>query len=378
MTKTVSVSGKPVWKGEGGKEEDMIMRKRQMLTWIAAAALGMSLLSGCSKNSDSKSAETTGSTETSAQSTSDTKKSEDGGLKVVREAVMSNNLDQWLAIVGTEKGFFEDEGIKLEVTEFAAGINTVDAIVTGQADIGDLADYAAVNRIGNTQDKTNLRILFRLAQGTGSALYVNPDKVKDLSDLAGQGFLTLPGTAWDYWNAVTYEKAGIPADQQNLVRVDSSQAALAVMTTGQGVAFWAGGVDAKKLEEAGMKALVSMDEIGLYTDQYLISSTEYLAQNPETVESFVKAVKTTQEWVEENTDEAAGILENKLKVPKQQFIDKFENYKMDIDFPEDAVEHFDGIKAWAIENGKFAKDYDLKDFTDLTAIKKLYPDKVAE
>lgn len=71
-------------------------------------------------------------------------------------------------------------------------------------------------------------------------------------------------------------------------------------------------------------------------------------------------------------------LRTKLKVPKQQFIDKFGNYKMDLDFPEEAVEHFDGIKAWALENGKFAKDYDVNDFTDLTAIKKLYPDKVAE
>lgn len=352
------------------------MRKRQMLTWITAAVLGMSLLSGCSQNSGN--AQTEGTTGSSSQSSSEASKSGDDSLKVVREAVMSNNLDQWLAIVGKEKGFFEDEGIKLEVTEFAAGINTVDAIVTGQADIGVLADYAAVNRIGNTQDKTNLRILFRLAQGAGNSLYVNPDKVKELSDLSGQGFLTLPGTAWDYWNAVTYEKAGILEDKQNLVRVDSSQAALAVMTTGQGVAFWAGGVDGKKLEEAGMKPLASMEDIGLYTDQYLISSTEYLDENEETVESFVKAVKTTQEWIEGNKEEAAGILEDKLKVPKEQFIDKFDNYKMDIDFAEEAEEHFDGIKAWALENGKFAKDYDLKDFTDLTAIKKLYPDKVAE
>ncbi|MEI3187067.1 MAG: ABC transporter substrate-binding protein [Lachnospiraceae bacterium] len=163
------------------------MRKRQMLTWITAVTLGMSLLSGCSKSSGQ--AENTTTAGSAVSSSVEMKTSETSGnndLKVVREAVMSNNLDQWLAIIGTEKGFFEDEGIKLEVTEFAAGINTVDAIVTGQADIGVLADYAAVNRIGNTQDKTNLRILFRLAQGAGNSLYVNPDKVKDLSDLAGR------------------------------------------------------------------------------------------------------------------------------------------------------------------------------------------------
>lgn len=39
------------------------------------------------------------------------------------------------------------KGVTFEISEFAAGINTIDAITTGQLDIGNFADYAGINRI---------------------------------------------------------------------------------------------------------------------------------------------------------------------------------------------------------------------------------------
>ena len=71
------------------------MRKRQMLTWITAVTLGMSILRGCSKSYGQ--AENTTTAGSAVSSSAETKTSETSGnndLKVVREAVMSNNLDQ--------------------------------------------------------------------------------------------------------------------------------------------------------------------------------------------------------------------------------------------------------------------------------------------
>ena len=80
---------------------------------------------------------------------------------------------------------------------------------------------------------------------------MNPKEVTSLTDLSGKGLVTLAGTVWDYWNAKTLEQAGIEGDQQVLVNVDSAQAALGVMTTGEGVAFWASGTNAKNLRKQG-------------------------------------------------------------------------------------------------------------------------------
>ena len=114
--------------------------------------------------------------------------------------------------------------------------HTVVTGVTDQVDIGNLADYAAINRLGNTQDDTDLRLIANFSSSSTGKLYVNPKEVTSLTELSGKGLVTLAGTVWDYWNAKTLEQAGIEGDQQVLVNVDSAQAALGVMTTGEGVA----------------------------------------------------------------------------------------------------------------------------------------------
>lgn len=219
------------------------MKKR----WISfLVILGLTAgLAGCGTQSSQAAGDTK---KEDTQTAGDAKTQE---VQTVRLGVMTGNSDHWVAEVGTEQGIFEKYGIELKVTEFAAGINTIDAIVTDQVDIGNLADYAAINRLGNTQDDTDLRLIANFSSSSTGKLYVNPKEVTSLTDLSGKGLVTLAGTVWDYWNAKTLEQAGIEGDQQVLVNVDSAQAALGVMTTGEGVAFWASGTNAKNLRKQG-------------------------------------------------------------------------------------------------------------------------------
>lgn len=354
---------------------------KKILAIVLAAALALSL-TACGNSSDqndndaSVAAESQSVVDTSVAEDSDTTASE--GLTTVRAAVMTNGAMHWYAVIGDETGIFEQHGIKLEISEFAAGINTVDAIVTEQADIGNLADYAAVNRIGNTQDSTNLRIVSRISTSEGTAngaLYVNPDQVSTVEDLANQGFATQPGTVWDYWIAKTYEYAGIPEEEQVVLNCDSAASAVAVLTSGEGVAFWANGVNATKLEEAGFEPLLTLDELELYTDAYYIVPTTFLEAHPDIVEEYLKASKETAEWIYANEDEAAEIIESRLGVSAEQFKSDLAGTQLVLDFTQGTLDHLNGIKDWAVSNGSFA-DYDLQDYTDLTALEAALPGSV--
>lgn len=294
----------------------------------------------------------------------------------IRLGVMTNYADQYLAVVGKSKGFFEKNGINLEITEYAAGVNTVDAVTTGQADIGFLADYAAVNRIGNSQDDTNLRIIANFSTGVDSKLYVNPDKVSSLEELAGQGVITMPGTVWDYWNARTLDEGNVDEEDRIILNVDSAQDALSVMVSGQGVAFWANGTNATKMEEAGMKPIATMEDLGLEVDLYYLSSTDYMKEHPDDVRRFLKAVKETEEWLADNKEEAAQILEDEINIPKEQSLDNFEALNYSVSLTQRTLDHFNEVKEWAVGEGRFDKDYDALDFFDSTVLKELYPDEV--
>ncbi len=66
----------------------------------------------------------------------------------------------------------------MEITEFAAGINTVDAIVTGRRILAIWQIMHVSTVLGSTQENTNLRIVDRLSTSKGAnngGLYVSDD-----------------------------------------------------------------------------------------------------------------------------------------------------------------------------------------------------------
>lgn len=318
----------------------------------------------------------TGTATSDNSSSTSTEKAADE-LTTVRLAIMTGGSSHWYAVIGDKEGIFEKHGIKVEISEFAAGVNTVDAVAIGQADFGNLADYAAVNRIGNTKDETNLVIVDRLSTSAGSAgggLYVS-DNIKSVEDLAGVPFATQNGTVWDYWLAKTYEYAGIGESDQNIVPVDSMASAVALMTTGEIQAVWASGQNAQKLEDAGFSSILTLNDLDLYTDAYYISTKDYVQANPEVVKEFIEAQEETAEWIENNKDAAAADFEAAAGVKKEQFLSDIEASKLVTDFTQETLDHLNGIKEWAVAGGRF-EDFEILDYADLTALKEVYPDSV--
>lgn len=114
--------------------------KKRIISLAAAAVFIIGTLAGCGNSS----------TQTTDKTASSDASSSGGDLVTVRDAVMTGQLDQYATEIGLWQGIFEKYGIDLQTTEFVAGINTIDAVVNGTADIGMMADYAAVNRLGNT------------------------------------------------------------------------------------------------------------------------------------------------------------------------------------------------------------------------------------
>lgn len=336
------------------KQEEIIVKKKLLSLMLI---LGMAVsAAGCG---DAK-AETTGDLEP----------------QTVRIGVFTGGLDQYIAVVGKEQGIFENHGIQLEITEFAAGINTVDAIVTGQSDLGMIADFAGINRIGNTKEECNIRIIGRFTSAKNYDLYVNPDEVTTLADLAGKGIAVNPGTILEYYTALTFEEAGIGEEDQVILNVDSGQTALSVLASGEGVAYWTTGSTAKKLEEMGMTKMLTMDDLGISVDAYYVSSDSFISEHEDIVENFLSAVKETEDWILDNLEDAAAITENQIGVPQEQFIENVEASQLLLDFKQDSVDHLNKIKEWAVGAGMFDSDYEIKNYVDTTALAALFPDEV--
>lgn len=352
--------------------------KKRITAGILSVFLVVSALTGCGSLASSSESQGSANSPSEASGSAAESGSEEagksGGLTPVRLGVMTSNIDHEIALIAEDQGFYKENGLDVTITEYAAGINTVDAITTDQLDIGFVADYAGVNRIGNTSKDTDLRFFANFASSAQTDLYVNPKTISVLSDLKGKNFITQPGTVWDYWTGLTIQKAGLTSDDVNLVQVSSAAEGLAVAQSGGGDAYWASGANAQKLEEAGWKAILSQEELNAVTYQFYLATESYLEKNEETVESFLKATQETIDYIEDNSDEAAAFLNQKVGIEKSIFLAYLKAYDLGIGFSQDALDDLNSINDWAYQNGNYSTEYNIEDFVNTEAVKKAFPD----
>lgn len=327
---------------------------------ITAAALAGAIFTGCGKD--------------------EAKVGEDGKeLQTLRVALMTGQPDQYAAYIGTEQGIYEKYGIYLETTEHVAGINTMDAVQNGTADTGLLADFAAVNRLGNTLNDTNLVSFSELSYSapTNGGLYVAPKYADDLSKLDGsEGFITNIGTVSEYynWQAITY--LGLDAEKQNSINSDSNQTSLALAQNGDASAIVAIGANGSYYEDIGWKLAAKSDEIGIKIGSYLFTTKEFLSGNTDLLANYLKALNESIEYISDNLEEVAPKIEAKFGIKAEDFKLNWQALTFRIGFTEEGAQQLDALNEWALGQGKYTEAYNVRDFIDTSAAEKAFPDGV--
>lgn len=336
------------------------MKIHNIFKTITAAALGLSLLTACSGNNGSSAAS-----------------SGENGLKTLRVANMTGQPDQYADFIGQQQGIFEKHGIDLQTTEFVAGINTVDSIVTGTADTGLLADFAAVNRFGNTLDATNLVIFSDLSSGVieSGGIYVAPEYADDLSKLADSaGWITNIGTVTEYynWQAQTY--LGLDPDTQKIVQASDSSTTLALVQNGGASAIVTSGSQADKVEEYGWKKVAESKDVNIHTSAYLITTKDFAAANTDLLADYLTALNESVQYLNDHLDESAKAIADRFGIDEEVFKSNWSQYNIQFGLSEEGAENLDNVNAWAFEHNKFPTEYNIRQFYFKDSAAKAFPD----
>lgn len=300
-----------------------------------------------------------------------------GEPKQLRLAVMTGMFNHYTALIGVAQGIYLKHGIDLQITEYPAGINTVDALVTDQADLGFVADFAIVNRIGNTLDSTNLVIVSEVQGGpVNGGLYVNPDYKDNLNALDGKGFISSVGTVIEYYNSKIFEYLGLEEDKQQLLNIDNPQTSLALAQKGDAAALFASGANAKLYEEIGWIKAVDASELNINTYSFDVATKEFNENNKELISQYLQATQESYDYIVSHLDESAAYLEKTLGVNADVVKADWSAAKSGIGFSEEGALQLEAIEKWALDKEKFKQDYAIRDYINTDAVKLAFPDKV--
>jgi NitT/TauT family transport system substrate-binding protein len=210
--------------------------------------------------------------------------------------------------VAEAKGYFKDEGLTVEIVDFAGGSQSLRAVVGGSADVVSGAFEHTINLQASKQ-------YFRafVLQGRAPAIAVGVATAKagayrSPADLKGMKIgVSAPGSSTNMVANYVLAKGGLKPSDVSFVGVGTASGALAALRTGQ--------IDAISNVDPVMTMLEQKGDVKIIADTRTLKGTqqlfggpmpaaslyapeEFISRNPKTVQALTNAMVRALKWLQ--------------------------------------------------------------------------------
>lgn len=232
--------------------------------------------------------------------------------KKVTIAVGGKNLFYYLPLsVAERQGYFKDEGLEVEIPNFAGGSQALRALVGGSADMVSGAYEHTINMVAKKQP---IKAVVLQARYSSMVLVMPNDKAakyKGGKDLKGMKVgVTAPGSSTNMFVNSLLAKDGLKPSDVVIVGVGTGAGAFAALEKGEIDALVNLDPVVTQLESTGkFKAVVDtrtekgMNEVygGDYHASVIYIQDEFIKKYPNTVQAVVNAIVRADRWIAKST-----------------------------------------------------------------------------
>ena len=209
--------------------------------------------------------------------------------------------------VAINKGFFEEEGIKIDLTTGQGADKTMTALLAGECDIGFAGPEACIYVYN--QGKEDYAVIFaQLTKCDGSFLVARePDPNFDWKKTAGKTIIGgRPGGVPQMTLEYILKKNGvIPGEDVEMITSLQFTATAGAFKGGVGdyVALFEPTASMLELENAGSIVASIGEDSGLIAYTAYFAKKSYIEKNPDIIQRFTNAIYKGQLWVQNNKAE---------------------------------------------------------------------------
>ena len=232
--------------------------------------------------------------------------------KKITIAVGGKSLFYYLPLtVAERKGYFKDEGLEVEIPDFAGGARALQALVGGSA---DMVSGAYEHTINMAAKKQPIKAVVLQARYSSIALVMSKEKAakyRGPKDLKGMKIgVTAPGSSTNMFVNNLLAKDGLKPTDVSIVGVGTGAGAVAAMEKGELDAISNLDPVLTQLESTGKFVAVAdsrtekgMKEIygGDYHASVIYITEEFIRKNPNTVQAVVNAMVRADKWIAKAT-----------------------------------------------------------------------------
>ncbi len=248
-------------------------------------------------------------------------------------------------------GFFEEEGLDVELSNGGGADKVMSAVLSGSIDIGFAGPEASIY-VYNEGKEDFTQVFAQMTKRDGSFLVARqPDDAFTWDQVKGAHILPgrkggVPYMAFEY----AIRKNGMdPATDMNLdtsVQFDNMTGAF-LGGTGDYVTMFEPTASAVQAEGKGYIVAAVGDEAGEIPYTAYFAKKSYLAENADLVQRFTNAVYKGQQWVQEHTAREVA------EAVQDSFADT------DLELLESAVQRYKDIGAYSTDPVMTRESFDL-------------------
>jgi NitT/TauT family transport system substrate-binding protein len=245
--------------------------------------------------------------------------------KKITIAVGGKSLFYYLPLtVAERKGYFKEEGVEVEIPDFAGGARALQALVGGSA---DMVSGAYEHTINMAAKKQPIKAVVLQMKYSSIALIMPKDKAakyRGAKDLKGLKIgVTAPGSSTNMFVNNLLAKEGLKQTDVSIVGVGTGAGAVAAMEKGEIDAVSNLDPVLTQLESTGKFVAVAdsrtekgMKDIygGDYHASVIYITEEFIKKNPNTVQAVVNAMVRADKWIAKATpQEIVDLMPNEYK-----------------------------------------------------------------
>ncbi len=249
-------------------------------------------------------------------------------------------LQPWLGygplFVAEEKGFFDANGVDVDLTMFNWDQDMTAALASGNLDVIATATNGIIANVNQGVDQKGFLIMDVAFEA--DAILVGED-IGSIADLAGKSVAFETGATSDLLMNYALKEADMSVEDIDHVPMGASEAGLAMI---------AGRVDAAVTYEpyisaalsqgAGYKVLyTAAEKPGLISDM-LSATSGWIDANPDNVQGLIAAWDDAITFIRENPEEGGQIIATAVGSPMEEFQPAFEGVRL-----YDVAENLDAL-----------------------------------
>ena len=282
--------------------------------------------------------------------------------------------------VALEKGFFEEEGLDVELQTAWGGDKTMTALLSDHADIALVGSETSIYVYG--QDASDLVINFAQLTQTDGTFLVSKEEQEDFSweDVEGSKFLGqreggMPQMVGEY--VIKQHGMDPHADLELDQHIDFANIPSA-FASGDYEYVQLFEPTASTLEEEGKGHVVASfgEESGTIPYTVFMAKDSYIENNEEVVTSFTKAIYEAQQWVDTaSSEEIAEVVQPYFEDTSIEMLaTSIERYKEQGSFATDLLldeEAWDNLQSIMDEAGELPEDAPYDELVNTDIIEKI-------